>query len=397
VIHIFLIFLRLGCLAFGGPVAHLAIFQDEFVARRRWLRETTYTELLALCQLLPGPASSQVGFAVGIHRGGLAGGFAAWLGFTLPSAVVMAAAAYGLSFTGWLEYEGLMIGLKASAAAVVAHAIWQLGRKLCPGIEHLILALAAMGVVLLIPSAWVQAAVILLGGLYGALRFRLPDDAGKETILIGRWPLTRLHGTLALGLFAVLLLGLPLLTMVAKEPLLQLTDAMFRSGSLVFGGGHVVLPLLEEEVVAPGWVQPENFLAGYGLAQAVPGPLFSFSAFLGGSLNEGFWAGSPWVGAVLALVAIYVPAWLLVIGFIPFWENWAGIPWIRRALRGTNAVVVGLLLAAFYDPVCTEGLSTVGGIFLGVLGLILLAAMRWPAWLVVLTVGVTGTFFFHAV
>lgn len=381
---IFLIFLRLGLTSFGGPVAHLGYFRDEFVTRRQWLGERSYADLVALCQFLPGPASSQVGMALGLSRAGYRGALAAWAGFTGPSALAMILMAVGLIHHGDLLPPGVLHGLKVVAVAVVAHAVWGMTRSLCPDAPRIGLMLAAAGAVLLVPSAWTQVGAMAVGAGLGLLSVRPPDAAAHDPLPVS---VSRHAGFLWLTLFGALLVGLPLATALFPNPTLSLVDAFYRAGSLVFGGGHVVLPLLQAEVVASGKVSHDAFLAGYGLAQAVPGPLFTFSAFLGASMHSG---PSGWLGGLMALLAIFAPSFLLVAGALPFWEPLRRSARARSALSGVNAVVVGLLLAALYQPVWTSAVHTPADVGLALLGFLALMFWRVPAWLVVLGSGVAG-------
>src|SRR4051812_4232635 len=361
---IFLAALRLGCTSFGGPVAHLAYFREEYVTHRRWLDDAHYADLVALCQFLPGPASSQVGFGIGYLMRGLAGGLAAWLGFTLPSALVMIGLAYGMTQLGDPGAAGWLHGLKAAAVAVVAQAVWLMGRSLCPDGWRRLLALVAAALVLWLPFAWSQIAVIAGGAAVGWTFLMaggpppvLQSIEGPST---DRQPATG-SGLPFLLIFFLLLLALPVLADATRDPLLEIFDRFYRSGALVFGGGHVVLPLLEREVVAPGWVTHDEFLAGYGAVQAMPGPLFTLSAYLGTAMRHG--PGGV-VGGLWALLAIFLPALLLVAGALPFWRTLRHQAAAQAALRGANATVVGVLLAALWNPVGTAGLTSVatGGI-----------------------------------
>jgi chromate transporter len=374
---VFLAFLRLGLTSFGGPVAHLGYFRTEFVTRRRWLDEAAYGDIVALCQFLPGPASSQVGITLGILRIGLPGAFAAWLGFSAPSALALIAFAYGVGRMGDIAQAAWLHGLKIVAVAVVAQAVWGMARNLCPDRERATLAVAATLLVLAIPTAIGQIGAILLGGLIG-WRF-LPPAAAKTDSAIA----VRIDRTLALGalaLFAVLLVGLPLLTAASGNHAIALIDSFYRSGSLVFGGGHVVLPLLQRAVVPPGWIGNDAFLAGYGAAQAVPGPLFTFAAYLGTIMQPG---PSGFVGGLLCLGAIYLPSFLLLIGVLPFWDALRRREAVQSALKGVNAAVVGLLLAALYSPVWTSAIFAPRDFALGVAAFFLLVFWRVPPWLVV--------------
>ena len=386
--RLFLVALRLGLTSFGGPAAHLGYFRREYVERHRWLDEAGFADLFALCQFLPGPGSSQFGFALGYQRGGLAGAAAAWAGFTLPSAVLMLLFAGGIGWLPELATAGWLHGLKVVAVAVVAQAVWQMGRTLCPDWPRLLLAAGAMVALLRWSSmAWVQMAAIAAGALLGwlVLRNRNPGAPGglAETPIPGR----RRRGLAWLGVFAGLLVGLPLAAAAAGGGWVALVDRFYRVGSLVFGGGHVVLPLLEAEVVTPGWLSHDTFLAGYGAAQALPGPLFSFSGYLGSVGNVG--PGGV-VGGVLALVAVFLPGLLLVLGVWPFWEQLRRQPAAQAALRGANAAVVGVLAAAFCRPVLPAGVTDGRTLALAV---ILFAGLEWaklPAWAVVVVAALAG-------
>lgn len=374
---VFLIFLRLGLTSFGGPVAHLGYFRDEFVTRRRWLTERSYADLVGLCQFLPGPASSQVGMAVGLLRAGYAGALAAWAGFTLPSALVLILFAQGIANYGDAMPSGVLHGLKVVAVAVVAQAVWGMARNLCPDAPRVTIMVATACLVLLMPSVEAQVGTIVIAALIGLLLFKPQQDDTQLPLAI---TIRRRGGLLWLALFFALLIGLPLLASLSSNQALSLVDAFYRSGSLVFGGGHVVLPLLQAEVVPTGWVDNDIFLAGYGAAQAVPGPLFTFSAFLGASMPQ---ASSAWSGGLICLLAIFAPSFLLVVGVLPFWEHLRRNVRMQAALLGINAAVVGLLLAALYQPVWTSAIQTPQDF--GVALIALVALMRWklPPWLVV--------------
>ncbi len=391
-VEIFLVALRLGCTSFGGPVAHLAFFRQEYVVKRRWLEEENYADLVALCQFLPGPASSQTGFGVGYLRRGLAGGLAAWLGFTLPSALLMIGFAYGIGSLGHLETAGWLKGLKVAAVAVVAQAVWSMWRSLCPDLPRSILAGASAGLLLLLSQTGVQIAVIATGAAIGWLLFRQPErgrGTDRRAVRPSGGPSgPALPAIICLGLFFVLHLGLPLLARSTGNPALEILDRFYRTGSLVFGGGHVVLPLLEREVVAPGWVTHDQFLAGYGAAQAVPGPLFTISAYLGTVMNHGsaHSTGSGLagvIGGLWALIAIFLPALLLVAGALPFWQALRHRAEAQAALRGANAAVVGVLLAALYHPVGTAGITDGRTLGLAAAAFVALQWGRIPAWAVV--------------
>jgi chromate transporter len=373
---VFLVFLHLGLTSFGGPIAHLGFFRTEFVDRRRWLDEAHYADVVALSQFLPGPASSKVGIIIGVMRAGIPGALAAWLGFTMPSALALIAFAYGVAALGDLSGAGWLHGLKIVAVAVVAQAVWGMARNLCPDKERLAIAAAATVVVLALPSSFGQVLAIVLGGLIG-WRF-LP---GEEIALI---PLpiriSRLWSIASLVLFFALLFGLPLAVASTGSHTLAVFDAFYRSGSLVFGGGHVVLPLLQAATVQPGWLGNDAFLAGYGAAQAVPGPLFTFAAYLGTVMEP---APNGWLGGLFCLLAIFLPAFFLAIGPLPFWNWFRQHPAMRSVLKGVNAAVVGLLLAALYNPVWTSAIHSSADFAIAAVALLLLVSWKVPPWLVV--------------
>ncbi len=384
--EVFTAFLKLGLTSFGGPIAHLGYFRDELVVRRKWLDETAYADLVALCQFLPGPASSQVGFSLGILRGnGLLGGLAAWFAFTMPSALILFAFAMGAAaFTGPVA-EGFLHGLKLVAVAVVAQAIWGMSRTLVPDRTRAGIALAAIAIVVFFSGSFGQIAAIALGACVGLwlCRGEIAPVSGHLT-----FPVTRRAGFSALVLFAALLLIPPIVVPVTGSQALALFDAFYRSGALVFGGGHVVLPLLQAQVVTPGWVSNEAFLAGYGLAQAVPGPLFTFAAYLGAVLGP---APNGLIGAAIALVALFLPGMLLVYGMLPFWDAMRVRPAAQAAMRGTNAAVVGILGAALYNPVWTSAVLTPRDFALALGGFLLLAVWKLPPWIVVALLAAAGT------
>ena len=372
-------FTKLGLSSFGGPIAHLGYFRNEFVTRRRWLDEAAYADLVALCQFLPGPASSQTGFALGLMRGGLLGGLAAWIGFTLPSAVLLLLFAYGARAFGGAAGGALLHGLKLVAVAIVAQAVWGMARSLCPDRERATIAVAAVVLITVAGGAGGQIAAILIGGLAGLWLCREMPPA-----IVGQLPpipLSRRTGFLLLTAFAALLV-LPALLLRGglSSQALALFEAFYRSGALVFGGGHVVLPLLREAVVGPGWLDDGTFLAGYGAAQAVPGPLFTFSAYLGAVMNP---SPNGIAGAALALVAIFLPGLLLVAGALPFWDRFRRHALAQAAMRGSNAAVVGVLGAALYDPVWTSAVLRPADFALAAGGFVLLTVWRAPPLLVV--------------
>ena len=369
--------LRLGLTSFGGPIAHLGYFREEYVVQRRWLDETSYADVVALCQFLPGPASSQVGIAVGYIRAGMAGGLAAWIGFTLPSALALVLFAYGVEEldvidTGWLH------GLKLVAVAVVAQAVWGMGRSLALDRDRATIVIVAAVAALAWQSAIMQVLIILVSGFVGWKILKVdavPSSKDSLSTFIPKW-----MGIVALVVFFVILAGLPLARQLESSQTLAIFDSFFRSGSLVFGGGHVVLPLLQSEVVGPGWMTNAEFVAGYGATQAVPGPLFTFSAYLGAVISPG---PQGIVGGGLALVAIFLPSFLLITGVLPFWDLLRKRDVFRRALNGVNAAVVGLLLAALYNPVWTSAVETPEDFALAISALGLLMFWKTPPWMVV--------------
>ena len=376
--EVFSVFLRLGLTSFGGPVAHLSYFRAELVERRKWLDEKAYADIVALCQFLPGPASSQVGIVLGMMRAGLLGGLAAWAGFTLPSALALILFADGLGRIGDMSHVAWLHGLKIVAVAVVAQAVWGMAKNLCPDRERASFAVAAAVLTLTFPSAGGQIGAILAGGLAG-WRF-LPAaavDGAHRPLLI---PMSRTRAAVAAAAFAILLVGLPLLATASSSHALALFASFYRSGSLVFGGGHVVLPLLQQAVVPQGWIGNDAFLAGYGAAQAVPGPLFAFAAYLGATMKD---APNGLLGGLLCLVAIYLPSFLLLVAALPFWDALRHRADVRSALKGVNAAVVGLLLAALYDPVWTSAIFSRADFALGIVAFLLLTLWKTPPWLVV--------------
>ena len=385
VLDILLVFLRLGVTSFGGPVAHLGYFRDEFIVRRRWLDETGYADLVALAQFLPGPASSQVGFSLGVLRGGLRGGLAAWLGFTMPSALVMLLTAYGVDRTSGGFGAGLVHGLNLVAVAVVAQAVWGMAGSLCPDGPRRTLAVLATVAVLMVPFSFVQVGVILIGAATGLVLYR-----GGEAGLPGaRHPIHISRGPAIAGLilFPVLLIALPVLVTATGSHAVTTVEAFYRAGSLVFGGGHVVLPLLEQAFVPPGWITADRFLAGYGIAQAVPGPLFTFAAFVGATQGP---APNGAIGAALALVAVFLPGLLLMYGMLPFWDGLRRRPTFRAALQGVNAAVVGILAAALFDPIWISSIRTRTDFSIALLAFAALVWWRAPIWLIVMLTAVAG-------
>lgn len=375
--EVLLVFLKLGLTSFGGPVAHLGYFRTEFVERRRWLSDAAYTDLVALCQFLPGPASSQVGMALGLRRAGGPGALAAWAGFTLPSALALVLLALGLAQGSAWTGSGAVHGLKVVTVAVVAQAVWGMARALCPDRLRAGIALGATLGVLALPTAWGQVGAIVLGGLIARLALQLPPlpAASHEAVGIGRRT-----GAALLALFVGLLVALPWLGAVSSNPALGAMGVFYNAGALVFGGGHVVLPLLQAGVVPPGWVSNEVFLAGYGAAQAVPGPLFSFAAFLGAAMPAP-WGG--WSGGLAMLVLVFLPGFLVLAGALPFWEALRQRAGVQRAMAGVHAAVVGVLGAALYDPVWTSAIHTRADFGLALAAFGLLVVARWsPVWVV---------------
>ena len=382
--EVFLTFLKLGLTSFGGPIAHLGYFRDEIVVRRRWIDEAGYADLVALCQFLPGPASSQVGFALGLWRAGPLGALAAWAAFTLPSAILLLAFALGAAALDGPVAQGVLHGLKLVAVAVVAQAVWGMARSLAPDRQRATIAVAAVAATIALAGSMGQVAAIALGGLAGLAFCR---DGAVAAPAAMRFPVSRVAGAVSLGLFAFLLLGLPIVTAAVNLHGLELFDGFYRAGSLVFGGGHVVLPLLDAETVATGWVSKDAFLAGYGAAQAVPGPLFTFAAYLGAA--GGLAPNGP-AGAAIALVAIFLPGFLLLVGALPFWDDLRRGPLAQAAMRGANAAVVGILGAALYDPVWTSAVLGPLDFALALAGFVALLVWKLPPWVVVLALGVAG-------
>lgn len=374
---------KLGLTSFGGPTAHLGYFKNEYVDKRKWLDDKAYADIIALCQFLPGPASSQVGIAIGMLRGGMMGGLLSWLGFTLPSVLILALFAFlyqsmDLTDAGWIH------GLKLVAVAVVLHAVIGMGKTLTPDKPRVTIAIATMIVTVLFPSAVGQILMIVVAGLLGFLLYR------KQAVLpTAELPISirKRTGAIALALFFLLLFGLPVLRSIFQHGYIALFDTFYRAGSLVFGGGHVVLPLLEREVVPNGWISAEQFLAGYGVAQAVPGPLFTFASYIGGMI-----AGVG--GVVVATVAIFLPSFLLMIGSLPFFNEIRKQPKLQAAFTGINAAVVGLLLAALYDPVWTSSVQTATHFSFVAVLYGLLAVWKYPPWVVVIIGAVGGYLLF---
>ena len=381
--EVFRAFLVLGVTSFGGPIAHLGYFRDDLVARRRWVSDEEYGEIVALSQFLPGPASSQVGFTLGLLRAGPRGALAAWLAFTLPSAILMVAFAYGASLFDNLIGSGILVGLKVVAVAIVAQAVWGMARTLTPDARRAAIAVGAALIVLVFANSLGQVAAILLGAIAGLALCRTGVAVEGTTLA---FPVSRRVGWICLGLFAALLVGLPIAASSLHSTALDVADGFYRAGALVFGGGHVVLPLLEAEVVAGGWVSPEEFLAGYGVAQAMPGPLFTFAAYLGALAAPG---AAGLLTAALALVAVFVPGFLVLVGVLPFWNTFRHLPSAQALIRGANAAVVGILAAALYDPVFVTAIDGPATFGLALVCFVLLTSWRVPPWAVVV-VGAAG-------
>lgn len=372
-------FTKLGVTSFGGPIAHLGYFRTEFVDRKGWLKADEYADLVSLCQFLPGPASSQVGISIGLKRAGIPGAIAAWTGFTLPSAIALAAFALGLASRA---PSGVLHGLMLVAVAVVAQALLQMAKTACRGIREVAIAGAALVAALLWPYAWVQIAIVAVALALGWALFghagnapphpQAPAQPGTRQVP------SRRAGLISLAVFALLLIALPVIAAATSSLAIHVADTFYRVGSMVFGGGHVVLPLLESQVVGPEWVTPSEFVAGYGAAQAVPGPLFTFAAYLGASMTH------PIAMAVVAVLAIFLPSFLLVVGVMPFWDRIRANPAMRSALRGVNAAVVGILGAAFYRPVITSAIFDWTDVLIALAAFAALIWLKLPPWLVVL-------------
>ncbi|MGM0845582.1 MAG: chromate efflux transporter [Bacillota bacterium] len=378
-LEILIISTRLGFTSFGGPVAHLGYFHNEYILRKKWMDEKSYADLVALCQFLPGPASSQVGIGIGVMRAGALGGIVSFIGFTLPSVIALILFALFLqgmdvSNAGWIQ------GLKIVAVAVVAHAILGMSQKLTPDLSRKTLALLALVVTLLWQSAFSQVAVILAAGLAGFLLFKHHEDSKGSELKV---PISKRFAIVCLTLFFGLLVFLPLVREATALNWVAMFDSFYRSGSLVFGGGHVVLPLLEREFVPTGWMSEEAFLAGYGAAQAVPGPLFTFAAYLGAVMNG-------WQGGLIATIAIFLPAFLLIFGTLPFWDSLRRNPKIKGALMGVNAAVIGILISAFYHPIWTSSILTSIDFALAAVLFGMLVYWKLPPWVVVLTGAIGG-------
>lgn len=372
--EILIVSTRLGLTSFGGPTAHLGYFHEEYVRRRQWMDEKGYADLVALAQFLPGPASSQVGIGIGVMRGGVLGGITSFIGFTLPSVIVLVAfalllAEYDAADAGWLQ------GLKIVAVAVVANAIIGMASKLAPDLRRKTIVLFALIGTLLWQTAFTQVGVILIAALVGFLLYKNDEDSGGA---ISKFPISKTFSAICLILFFILLFSLPVLREITGSYWVAVMDSFYRAGSLVFGGGHVVLPLLEQEVVPSGWVSEEEFLSGYGAAQAVPGPLFTFAAYLGAVMNG-------WFGGLFATFAIFLPAFLLIFGALPFWDSLRNNPNIKGAIMGVNAAVVGILISAFYTPIWTSSILRPADFALAAVLFAMLAYWKLPPWVVVVS------------
>ncbi|WP_110598123.1 chromate efflux transporter [Salinicola lusitanus] len=378
--EIFRAFLLLGLTSFGGPIAHLGYFREAFVVRRGWLSEPDFADLVALCQFLPGPASSQVGFAIGLRRGGLPGALAAWFAFTLPSAIALVLFASGASALGGDVGQSLIHGLKLVAVAVVANAVWGMAGKLCPDRRRAGIALIAVFMAVFIGGTIGQLGAIAVGAAIGVWRCRPETTTPSDRLeLSGRW------SRYALVLFFLLLLLLPLAASMGGSEVVAVMDAFYRAGALVFGGGHVVLPLLQAEVVDPGWISESTFLTGYGVAQAVPGPLFTFASYLGAAMAPG---AQGWLLAAVATIMIFLPGMLLLVGVLPHWDRLRASSTAQRLIQGTNAAVVGILGAALYAPIWQGAVVEPADFALALAGFLLLTVWHWPAWLVVIALPV---------
>jgi len=391
-------FLKLGCVSFGGPIAHLGYLRAEIVEKRKWIDDAHYSDLVALCQFLPGPASSQLVFALGMQRAGVLGALLASMWFTLPSALLMIGFGYGVALAGDLHSAGWLHGLKLAAVAVVAQAVWGMGKELCPDRARISICIAAAAAVLASSAALVQIGVIAGGGALGWQLYRrrmapvapsVERRAGRRHVLAGG----------ALVVFFALLVGLPVLSSATHSRAVAELDRFYRSGSLVFGGGHVVLPLLRAEIVHSGWLTDDRFLAGYGAAQALPGPLFTFAAYLGAAMAPDTiaWPAWPaWINGLWCLFAIFLPAWLLIGGALPFWQHARARPWAQASLAGANAAVVGVLLAALYTPVISEGIRDRLDVAAALVAFGLLERWKAPPWLLVIAMAAAGQWLLHA-
>lgn len=377
---------KLGLTCFGGPVAHIGYFRAEFVQKRKWMEDAAFTDLVALCQFLPGPASSQVVFAIGMQRAGFVGAMLGSALFMIPSIVLMIAFAYGVAWAGDLQHAGWLHGLKLAAVAVVGQAVWGMGKNLCTDWQRIVLALACAALLLTLPGAAIQVGVIAMGAIVGWLLYRKSIESKAELNERASFR-THIFAMAALLLFFVLLIVLPIVAAKSSSRAIDVFDSFYRSGALVFGGGHVVLPLLRAEVVPRHWLTDDQFLAGYGAAQAVPGPLFTFSAYLGTAMSGGRFA---WLNGLWCVLAIFLPALLLIGGALPFWHRLRSKSWAQAGLRGANAAVVGILFAALCRPVISESVHSIADAAAALVALALLQWIKTPPWLVVLLMAATG-------
>jgi len=384
--QLFLIFLKLGCYCFGGPIAHLSFFHREFVDHRRWIDEKIYMELVALCQSLPGPASSQIAIAIGMKQQGLWGGVVAIVGFLLPSVVILTAAAYLLTVFAKIPELQSLHGIQIAVVAVIGQALWTMGKRFCVGKVKLTIAICTTVIALLFTHIWGQVGAILFGACVGWVLLRQPQQDAPTAHFSERLVSIRVAIT-AWILFIVLLGALPLINLMYQQPLLMIFNRFFQTGALVFGGGHVVLPLLEAQFVATGLINNHDFLLGYGIAQAVPGPLFSVAAFMGTMIQGGHWA---WLLGLFSVFAIYLPSWLILIGALPLWERWRHHVAFQGIIAGICAAVVGLLAAAFYQPIWVGTVHSTTDVVLSCIAFALLDYFRWPQWLVVVGAAVLG-------
>lgn len=382
-LEILIVSTRLGLTSFGGPTAHLGYFHEEYVRRRKWMDEKSYADLVALSQFLPGPASSQVGIGIGVMRGGVLGGIVSFIGFTLPSVLLLILFAlflteFDVANAGWIH------GLKIVAVAVVLHAIIGMAKSLTPDLNRKALALFALIITLLWPAAFTQVCVIVIAGVIGFLIYK---NHNKDEVLSTRFPISKRFSGACLILFFGLLVMLPVIRETTGSYWIAMFDSFYRSGALVFGGGHVVLPLLEQEFVPTGWLSEAEFLAGYGATQAVPGPLFTFAAYIGAVMNG-------WLGGLIATIAIFLPAFLLILGTLPFWDQLRNNPNIKGAVMGVNAAVVGILISALYHPIWTSSILKPIDFALGAILFSMLTYWKLPPWVVVLT-GAFGGIVIH--
>lgn len=376
-LEVFFTALRLGLTSFGGPIAHLSYFHHEYVIKKKWIDDHSYGDLVALCQFLPGPASSQVGMAIGFTRAGVVGAIFSWLGFTLPSALILILFGLGISHINLVHHQSWLHGLKVVAVSVVAQAIWSMSKKLCPDLKRKLISIASCLFTIYINDPLTQILVLITSALIGLMFLQNNNDIPSDPL-----PNTsKKTGTVYLILFFTLLFILPLLREIIPYEGLKLVDSFYRAGSLVFGGGHVVLPLLQAEVVTSGWVHKDLFMAGYGLSNAIPGPLFAFSAYLG---TVSTLTINGWSGAILSLISAFLPSFLLIMGILPFWEKLKSFTKMKNAMMGVNASVVGILMAAFYQPVWTSAIFSLKDFLLATTGLVLLEKLKLPSWLVVL-------------